>query len=229
MPTGFIKQSIEDFNAQQINFCSKIGNYNLDKVADDEIDDIIADAKYLSWEINTRKSYVITAHSWTNYGNALFFGADDGLDAIQPTTPIFEVAPPPVHPGMRTRFSNIAANCKSSTGFTKNIGIDLGILATVTVFVPANGKPMVTSSLHVGHPFFRYVKGEYEGVQIYKDRGDGKGFLKFDKAINPTYLDNTPLPTVGVAEVWKYKFVFLYKYEEVGTASAAEEILVTGM
>ena len=229
MPNGFIKQPIEEFNNQQLNFCAKIGGYTFDKVEPSEILKIKADAKYLTWEIATNSLYVSYTHSWTTFGVILIQGPDGGIDGIAPPLPSVGVAPTAVHPGMRTRFSNIAADCKRSAGYTKAMGIDLGIEEVVTVFVPANGKPLVRHEFHVGHPFFRYTKDQYQGVQIYKNSNKGLGFVKFDKAVNATYTDNSALPAVGVAEVWQYKFVYLYQGVEVGNASAIVEVLVTGM
>lgn len=229
MPAGFIKQPIEDFNNQQINFCAKIGGYTLDKVLPGDILRIKADAKYLTWVVSTRDSYISYVHSWTPFSTILVHGPDGGIDAVVPAMPVVLVAPTAVHPGMRKRFSDIAADCKSSTGYTKDIGTNLGIEEVVTPFVPASGKPVVKHEMHVGHPFFRYPKGDYQGAQIYKDSGDGHGFVKFDKAINSTYSDNSALPAAGVAVIWKYKFVYLYQDAEVGTASLTIEVLVTGM
>ena len=65
--------------------------------------------------------------------------------------------------------------------------------------------------------------------KAHKDSGDGKGFMKFDKAIMNTYTDETPLPAAGVAVLWRYKFVYLYGGVEVGTASYIIEVMVTGM
>jgi len=229
MQHGFIDPSIDGFNHQQINFCSKIGGYVLDKVDVADIAAIKADAAFLTWVINTRKGYITNGESWTTFGDSLFRGADEGSNAVPPALPSVATMPTLVHPGMRKRFSEIAANCKSSSGYTETIGTDLEIVATDTPFVPGDGKPVVKESLHVGHPFFKYTKGEYEGVQIYKDSGDGLGFVKFDKAINPTYTDNSALPAAGVAVVWQYKFVYLYKDAEVGTASTVIEVVVTGL
>ena len=229
MSTGFIAPAIDDFNHQQINFSNKIGGYTLDKVTPEAIAAIKADTAYLTWEIATRKSYVTNDEAWTRFEGILFNGFDSGIKAVPPAAPTVATPPPSVPPGMRGRYSDIAANCKLSTGYTETIGKDLDIVAVVPEFVPGDGQPLVKQTLHVGHPFFKYIKGQYEGVQIYKDSGAGLGFVKFDKAINPTYTDNSTLPAAGVAVVWKYKFVFLYKDAEVGTASLVIEVLVTGM
>ena len=226
---GFISDSIDIFNHQQINFCSKIGGYTLDEVTPGDILKIRADTAYLSWEIAGKKSYILNGQAWTKFENGLYNGVNHGLPAVPPPTPTIGTPPTAVEPDMRGRYSDIAAACKRSTGYTYAIGVDLGIEAVITPFVPANGQPVVTETLHVGHPFLKYIKDLYEGAQIYKDSGDGHGFVKFDKAINATYTDNSALPAAGVAVVWKYKFVYLYRGEEVGTASLVVEVLVTGV
>ncbi|MEI6628417.1 MAG: hypothetical protein WCN27_03325 [Alphaproteobacteria bacterium] len=229
MSTGFIDPSIEGLSKQEINFCAKIGGYTLDKVKPADIVLVKADSAYMVWLIGAKKAYISNGESWTTYVDTLIHGVDGGVSGVQPALPTVGTAPASVHEGIRTRFSNISADCKSSTGYTEAIGIDLGIVQINTPFVPSDGKPVVKESLHVGHPFFKYPKGDYDGVQIYKDSSDGHGFVKFDKAINPTYTDNTGLPEAGVAVVWKYRFVYLYKGEEVGTASLVIEVVVTGM
>lgn len=228
MTHGFIDPTVDGFYKQQGNYCDKIGNYSLGLDVLD-IAKIKADRLYLGYEIETRDKYIAYGESWTSHEQALIHGVDNGSISVPPPLPTLAVAPTGVHAGMRDRFSNIAADSKKSTNYTVSIGIDLGIEATVTPFVPANGKPAVKCTLHVGHPFFKYLKDQYQGAQIYKDSGDGKGFVKFDKAISPTYTDNSALPASGVAALWKYRFVYLYQDEEVGTASDIIEITVTGM
>ena len=229
MNTGFIDHSIEGLSKQVKNFCAKISNYALDAVDPADVDLVKADSKYLEWLITAKKAYITIGEAWTSFGDNSIYGTDEGIDVVQPALPTLEAAPPLVHPGFRNRFSALAADCKKSTNYSEDIGINLGIVAVVTPFKPADGKPVVKHSLHVGHPFFRYFKGNYDGVQIYKNWGDGNGFVKFDKAINPTYTDNSTLPAAGVAVVWQYKFVFLYQDEEVGTTTDVVEVLVTGM
>ena len=229
MSKGFIDETIEGFNQQQINFCNKITGYSLDKVKPADILFIKDDTAYLTWEINTRKAYISSGESWTTFETQIVRAKSSGTVAVAPQLPTIAVEPKAVNMGMRTRFSNIAAECKSSTGYTKAIGIDLGLDGSTAPFVPEDGQPIVTTNLHVGHPFFKYTKGQYEGLQIYKDSGDALGFVKYDKAINPSYTDNAGLPATGVAVKWKYRFVYLHKDTEVGTVSLVTEVLVTGM
>ncbi len=228
MSHGFIDETAEGFYKQQGNFCDKIDNYALGldvlKVAK-----IKADRLYLGYEIETRAKYIKYDASWTSHEKTLIHGVDNGIVSAPPPLPTLSVAPAGVHPGMRDRFSDIAADSKKSTNYSVAIGIDLGIEATITPFVPANGKPAPKYSLHVGHPYFKYLKDQYQGAQIYKDWGDGKGYVKFDKAISSSYTDNSALPASGVAALWKYRFVYLYQDAEVGTASDIIEITVTGM
>jgi|GEM_PF-4901179 len=59
MSKGFIDDTIEGFNQQQINFCNKITGYSLDKVKLADILIIKNDTDNLIWETNTRKAYII--------------------------------------------------------------------------------------------------------------------------------------------------------------------------
>ena len=226
----FIKQNIEEFYAQKVTFDSKIGGYKAKLgIADDEIALQAKDTAYLGWSITEKNAYEKSGHSWVKFGNELYDGADAGVDATPPAAITVVVAPAAVHPGMKGRFSDMAATCKRNTNYTKTIGTDLGIEAVETPFVPHDGKPVVKITHHVGHPFLKYPKGKYDAAQIYKNSGDGKGLLKYDKAVNATYLDNAPLPPAGTAVIWDYVFIFLYKGEEVGTASDVVSITVKGM
>ena len=45
---------------------------------------------------------------------------------------------------------------------------------------------------------------------------DTKGYFKLDTSIYSDYIDNSPLPAVGVAKTWKYKIIFILKGEISG-------------
>ena len=171
----------------------------------------------------------MTDHAWTIYERLLFSGTNVGVLAVPPPLISMGVIPKQVMPGMRGRFSIVAGIVKRNKNYTNVIGLDLGIVENNAPFVPEDGQPEVKVSLHAGHPYFKYIISNYQGTQIYKDSGDGKGFLKFDKAIMTTYTDDTALPPSGVAVLWKYKFIYLFGGVEVGKASVTIEILVTGL
>ena len=229
MSKGYIKGPVDEFNKQQNNLLKKIGNYPKIVVEEDLITGLTNDAKYLGWEIDVRTSMKLSDHSWTAFEQSLYNGTNNGVDAVPPPAVNFGIAPKAVKPGMRERFSNIGGIIKRDDNYSNAIGIDLGLVESITLFVPADGKPDVKVSLHTGHPYFKYLIDQYQGAQIYKDSGDGKGFVKFDKAIMNIYNDETPLPAVGVAVLWRYKFVYLFGGVEVGTASSIIEVMVTGM
>jgi len=229
MSKGFIKVPAEEFNKQQNNLVKKIGNYTDIVVPPLLITGITNDAKYLGWSIGIRNSYITTGFAWTSFEHLLYNGDKASVDVVPPPIVAYGIVPTAVKPGMRARFSDVCAIIKKDPNYTNAIGLDLGIVEVVPVFVPEEGKPDVTVSLHTGHPFFKYLIDQYQGAQIYKDSGDGKGFLKYDKAIMPTYTDDAHLPASGVAVLWRYKFVYLYGGVEVGSVSSIIEVMVTGM
>ena len=229
MSKGYIKGPVEDFNKQQCNLVKKVGNYPKIIVKEDLITGITNDAKYLGWAIDVRKSIKLSDHSWTAFEQSLYNGTNNGVVAVPPPLVDYGTPPTAVEPGMRERFSEVGGIIKRDTNYSNAIGLDLDLVEMIVPFVPAEGKPEVKVSLHIGRPFFKYTIDQYQGTQIYKDSGDGKGFMKFDKAIMNTYTDETPLPAAGVAVLWRYKFVYLYGGVEVGTASYIIEVMVTGM
>lgn len=229
MLNGFIEKSIDKFNNQEGNFCDKIINYPAIVLPAGDVTSVKADRTYLSWARAAKEASVKNAHSWVAFEETLYDGLDIGLVAIPPAQPVAVVAPAAVHPGMRGRFSNIAAKCKLSPAYTKDIGIDLQIEATNTPFVPQDGKPTMDMTHHVGHPFFRYPKGQYQAANIYKNSADGKGYVFYGVAVNATYTDNAALPAAGVSVIWGFKLAYLYQGVEVGTMSDAVTITVTGV
>jgi len=169
---------------------------------------------------------------WTDTGNELRGGTGivsptwpmgDPLDApIPPTTPVL--------PGIESRFRVNASFAKDQTKYLTADGITMGIEAVSTPFVPGDGLPDLEGKVgDGGHPFFTYTKSKYQGVNIYKNSNDGKGFVFSHTVNDPTYTDYAALPAVGSSAVWVYRAYYLYKGKEVGTISKDVTVTVTGV
>jgi hypothetical protein len=114
-----------------------------------------------------------------------------------------------------------------NANYTQAMAQDLGIAAPANNFNPGTGKPALTIDFnHGGHPVLHYTRGEFDGVEIWKDTGTG--FTKLERVTQTTYTDNSTLPTAGQAAVWKYKLIFLYKDTVVGQYSDVVSITVYG-
>jgi hypothetical protein len=171
--------------------------------------------------------------SWTSTGDEL----RSGTATIAPTwpmgDPLTSPAPPItfVLPGIESRFRVNASFAKDQkTIYITADGITMGIEASSSPFVPADGTPDLEGTVGSGgHPQFRYTKSKYQGINIYKNSNDGKGFVFSHTVNDPTYTDYAALPAVGVSAVWVYRAFYLYKGEEVGTISKDVSITVTGI
>jgi len=67
-----------------------------------------------------------------------------------------------------------------------------------------------------------------DGIEIWVDRGDGKGFLLSAIDTIPDYLDTAPLPGGWHECRWKYKAIYRLNDEQVGQWSDIASISVMG-
>lgn len=139
--------------------------------------------------------------------------------------------PPPVAPGIVSRFRKLVKWIKTLDGYNEPMGQGLGIEGRqsfkpdLAAIAPELDAQLVGSRVE--------VKWEYQGLsdwvdllEIQVDRGDGRGYvlLTFDSI--PGYVDTAPLP--AVATVWKYRAIFRKSETRVGQWSKEVRINVGG-
>ena len=127
---------------------------------------------------------------------------------------------------MEELFYDLVAKCKKSRNYTSYIGADLGILCNEIKSYPINQNPVATITLNPeGHPILRWMERFLDGVEIWKDSGDGKGYQKLSRCTGLDYVDKSMLPING-HEVWKYCLIYVFKEEMVGNWSDEQEAIV---
>lgn len=114
---------------------------------------------------------------------------------------------------------------KNSKGYNEAIGKDLGIIGEAAEKPKHDIKPSLSAELQAGKPNLKWKKAGMQGIHIYTDRGDGKGYHFLATDTQPDYLDTYPLPPAGQSAIWKYKAIYINYDEEVGQMS--DELLVT--
>lgn len=145
-----------------------------------------------------------------------------------PVPPVFGVAPAVIRKDVVGHFRSLTARISRHPNFTKAIGEKLGIVAPETPFDPSKGKPKFEVEFDsVGHPILIWHKGDYHGVEIWKD--SGSGYAKLDRDNMPDYIDKSALPALGESVTWKYKMVYIYKDEQAGKFSDEQVISVHGI
>ena len=188
------------------------------------------DAAYWRYYITKHNQVPEYAKEWTNKGADARKGTGT-VAALFPDPIIVSDAPTEVAPGIEARFRESAGFAKAQKSIY-NIadGLAMHIENTSIPFIPADGKPDLTVKISEGgHPEIEYEISKYQGANIYKDSGDGRGFVFLHTVNDPKYIDFSTLPAEGKSAVWAYKAVYLYKGKETGTISKGAPITVTGL
>lgn len=74
-----------------------------------------------------------------------------------------------------------------------------------------------------------WTKGDADCLEIWVDRGDGKGFIFLAIDSQPDYPDTTAsLPATGASAVWKYKGIYRLADEQAGQWSDIISTTVAG-
>jgi hypothetical protein len=64
-------------------------------------------------------------------------------------------------------------------------------------------KPVFTATLDAGQVTIGWTKQGMDGVEIWVDRGDGKGFVFLAVDTVPDYTDTAAMPPAGQSALWK--------------------------
>jgi len=229
----FIERTDEKYLLQVNKFCDRIDTYAATLgVSAAKIAAIKADNDLFRKTFLYLGQFRGFAESVTNYKELLRYGKNNESLGAFPIAPVIETPPPaPTSANAQKRFADIIQDCAQSPNYSKAIGEDLGIEAPATPFNPAEGQPALTPGYSTGgHPELKWKKGKFEGIEIWIDRGDGKGWVYLDKDMRPDFTDKiTPLPASGASAVWKYRAIYLHKGEQVGQWSLTVPITVHGI
>ncbi len=226
----YVKQGDGAFADQLTLFATKIPVYQaLLGITDAEKDSAMADSKLFRWTLDVQIQVQEYAPHITGFKNLLRYGDGSSVLTTVPVPPVYITPPALVAANVQLRFTKLVDRIKGSLNYTTDIGREMGIEGTHSDFVPNDGTPdLKGKTAFGGHPLLHYTKGKYEGAQIWKDLGDGKGFVLLAVSNHPDFLDLSALPATNASAVWKYKAIYLYKGGVVGNWSPVIEVTVTG-
>jgi len=237
---NYVERNDADFSAQLTKFSKSLnGTSGPTALAikygytTDQLLSIKNDAEAFAYFILKHGTGASYSKGWTDTG----FELRSGKGTVSPTWPMGDPLDDPIPPttfvlpGIEFRFRINASFAKDQKAiYLTADGITMGIESTNSPFVPGDGTPDLEGAVGSGgHPFFKYTKKKYQGINIYKNSNDGKGFVFSHTVNDPTYTDYATLPAVGVSAVWVYRAFYLYKGEEVGTISKDVSVTVTGI
>lgn len=116
---------------------------------------------------------------------------------------------------------------KNHPNYTLTHGEILRIIGAEEVVDIDNLQPELKVTLDSDRPKIAWKKGPADGINIYVNRRDGKGFMFLAWDTKPDYIDTFPVPADKDSVVWEYKAKYIINDEEVGKYSDVASITVT--
>jgi len=187
-----------------------------------------ADAAYFRHALGRQQLTLQHGQQWTAWKNALRDGGNGTAASAPAPLPLANGdAPAPVAPGVVPRFRAIVRRLKAASNYTPAIGTALGIEGAEAAAPDlAAAQPVLDVSVAGGRVHVDWKKGDFDGVEIWVDRGDGKGFAFLAVDTVPDYVDTAPIS--ATAAMWKYKAIYRLSDEQIGQWSAVVSIVVGG-
>ncbi len=190
---------------------------------------------------------VATASSWfdyllngqevaQNYSHAIFSLKRILRDGPANTDITLPALPAMPAPPTGTPFSDIfgfvgplITRIKKHPNYTETMGKTLGIIPAVTVAMDVSIlQPILSVEYQGGHPVLFWKINGTQALEIEADHGTGI-FTLLTIRMSSGYQDDTPLPAIGSASVWKYRAIYHIRDQRVGQWSQVLEISVKGV
>ena len=123
-------------------------------------------------------------------------------------------------------FTFIEDKVVKSPGYTKAIGLDLGIETAATPVPPVDAVPPFTLRTTAGGKLeVVWTKGPFDGVKLQFDLG--AGVMQNDVDLRPNYTLNW-LPAAGTSAIIKVRLMYIHKGEDTGNWSDWQQWTLTG-
>jgi hypothetical protein len=212
------------------NFVAKLPNYKEPLgLTEETLKECFQDAENFAYMIGGIEKFRKFTAQITAQKNLLSNGSKNpNAPTALPDAPPAPVLPHPLVANVFGRVGKLVQAIKSSKKYDVPMGKDLGIIGEETAKSFAVMKPALAYAMKAGQPNIKWKKQGMQGINIYADRGDGKGYQFVATDINPDYLDMYPLPPAGQAALWKYKAIYIDRDAEIGQMSDELSVSVSG-
>ncbi len=125
-------------------------------------------------------------------------------------------------------FRTQIAHFKTSPGFAKSIGEELGVVSSSANMDKATYKAVINAKLFAGVVRIKFVKKGVDGVNIYHRKKGETTWRFLTKNSKSPYNDKIILATVGQPEHWEYRAYGVINDIEIGQPSDIVEIVFGG-
>ncbi len=215
------------------NYSSKLPKHAaLFGLTETDTDRVALDAVVLELFFNYVEELKSYSKSLTALGKQLMHDDSENkpLPALTapPTPPTFTTSPvTDIFGRLMNQVQLIKKNKNATLAILKDLGIDgIDEQTLDTDFI----KPEISFVLVGGKPIIKWKKNKMDGIHLYIDRGDGKGYGAVPYTdMKPDFDDNFTLPASGQTAIWKYKAYYIIDDEEVGQVSNELVIAVSGI
>lgn len=211
-------------------FAVKLATYQTTlSISTAELQSVQKDASMFGYIMGLQDLAKQTMQNITAYKNLIKKNVANQTNNALPQMPATPTAPAAVNPGILDRISNLVQRIKHHTNYTDAIGQDLNIIAPVSIVNINTLEPDIKIQLEGGRPVLKWKKGETDALDLYVDRGDGVGFIKIERIMQPVFVDTSPLTGTTVLAEWKYKGIYIIADTQVGLMSPVVSVVVKKM
>lgn len=212
------------------NFVAKLPNYKERLgLTDETLKEFSQDAENFAYMIGGIEKFRKFTAQITAQKNLLSNGSKNpNVIGAMPPAPPAPVLPHPLEANIFGRIGKLVQSIKGSKNYDVPMGKDLGIIGAETAKSLTEVKPVLAYQMKAGQPNIKWKKNGMQGIHLYVDRGEGKGYQFLATDTHPDYLDNYPLPAAGQAALWKYKAMYINHDEETGQMSDELSVGVSG-
>ncbi len=210
------------------NLAAKLPSYQAALgLAAGDVASVVADSAFFHWSLTSQAQIAAYSQQWTAYKNSARSGTAPTLGPAS-VPPNLGTAPAAVAPGIFGRATALAQRIKNQPGYTDSIGQALQLVGADQNIDVTTVKPVFTAALDAGQVTIGWTKQGMDGMEIWVDRGDGKGFVFLAVDTVPDYTDTADMPPAGQSALWKYKAIYLQGDDRVGQWSDVVSIPVAG-
>ena len=197
------------------------------ELTDAEVDAILADADNFEYLINTAPQVDDGKQAFFEFKDILIKGAPSTVQATAPVLPVIAMPSHPF-PGIKKRLQNITQRIKSATGYTQQIGEDLGLVDTGGPSLPST----LMAALNVVAKSNSRVEITFrrQGMDAMKIEYRLKGASSWTfvaVATSSPFMHVADPAVAGEPEIREYRGTLFNKNETVGTTSPVYSVVTT--
>ncbi len=191
---------------------------------------IEADYEYMLWVVKCNDAIEAYASSYVAYQHMVRYGAKDVSLIVEPVFPTLGTPPAIVLAGIQKRFVANATKIIDSPLCTEDIQKKLGIFSSTPAPAARSiESPDLKVIENAGYPTIIFHKYHNDGINLYRDKGDGKGYgtVPYRNVFFSPFTDKD-VPAEGHSAIYKYKGIYLSHDEETGKFSPEVSITIAG-